>query len=177
MVHEGFIWNVARVEFESPVGEVFQRDIVRSPGAVAVVPLFVDADGAASVVLVTQYRPPFEAYLIEIPAGLRDVDGEDTADVARRELVEEAGLAAGSLELLGSIAPSAGMTDSVTTLYLATDCTSVDTDRHGPEEQFMTVRRVPLSESLAMIDRGDIVDAKTVAALLMTDRRLRNANG
>lgn len=176
-IHEGFIWNVANVQFESPTGEVFQRDIVRSPGAVAVVPLIVEEDGTASVVLVTQYRPPFETDIIEIPAGMRDIDGEDTIEVARRELIEEAGLDAGSLELIGSIAPSSGMTDSVTTLYLATDCTPVDTDRHGPEEQFMTVRRVSLAESLEMIDRGEIIDAKTVAALFMTDRRLRNADG
>lgn len=164
-------------DFESPTGEPFRRDIVRSPGAVAVVPLVVDADGNASVVLVTQYRPPFEANVIEIPAGMRDIVGEDTAEVARRELVEEAGLDAGTLDLLGSVYPSSGMTDSVTTLYLATDCTPVATDRKGPEEEFMTVLQVSLDEALAMIDRGEIVDAKTVAALLMTDRRLRSANG
>lgn len=176
-IHQGHIWRVAVVDFESPSGETFTRDIVRSPGAVAVVPLVVDAEGTASVVLVTQYRPPFEIDVIEIPAGMRDVIGEDTAEVARRELVEEAGLQAGHLELLGSVYPSAGMTDSITTLYLATECTPVATDRKGPEEEFMTVLHLPLDEALAMIDRGEIVDAKTVAALLMTDRRLRTADG
>ena len=176
-IHQGHIWRVAVVDFESPTGEPFTRDIVRSPGAVAVVPLTFDDEGIASVVLVTQYRPPFEADVIEIPAGMRDVAGEDTAEVARRELVEEAGLEAGQLELLGSVYPSSGMTDSVTTLYLATDCAPVATDRKGPEEEFMSLLHIPLDEALAMIDRGEIVDAKSVAALSMTDRRLRTADG
>jgi len=176
-IHQGHIWRVAVANFESPTGEPFRRDIVRSPGAVAVVPLVFDAAGDASVVLVTQYRPPFETDVIEIPAGMRDIEGEDTAEVARRELVEEAGLEAGTLDLLGSVYPSSGMTDSITTLYLATDCTPVATDRKGPEEQFMTIMQVPLDDALVMIDRGEIVDAKTVAALLMTDRRLRTTNG
>ena len=175
-VHQGHVWHVAVAQFESPDGTAFTRDIVRSPGAVGVVPLVVDAAGDPSVVLVRQYRPPYEAFVTEIPAGMRDVEGEDTAEVARRELIEEAGLAAGTVELLGEIYPSPGMTNSVTTIYLARDCTSVPTDRHGPEEQYMELIEVPLGEALSMIDRGDICDAKTVFGLLMTDRRLRTAD-
>ncbi len=172
-VHQGYAWNVALVEFEAPDGARFTRDIVRSPGAVGVLPLVFDAEGNPSVVLVSQYRPPYERTVLEMPAGMRDIEGEDTAEVARRELVEEAGLQAGGIELLTEILPSPGMTDSVTTLYLATDCTPVPHDRQGPEEEHMEVLHVPLDEAMAMVERGEITDAKSVVALLLTDRRLR----
>lgn len=175
-VHQGYVWHVSTAEYAAPDGSTFHRDIVRSPGAVGVLPLVFDAEGNPSVVLVTQYRPPYEDIVIEIPAGMRDIAGEDTVEVARRELVEEAGLAAGQLDLLGEIYPSPGMTDSVTTLYLATHCSPTETDRQGPEEEHMDVLHLPLAEALAMIDRGEIRDAKTVTALLLADRRLRSAD-
>ena len=81
-----------RRHFEAPDGRAFERDIVRSPGAVAVVPLLFDAEGMPSVVLVRQYRPPFDRYVLEIPAGMRDVPDEPPELTADRELVEEAGL-------------------------------------------------------------------------------------
>lgn len=173
VIHEGYVWNLAVAEFEAPDGSTFRRDIVRSPGAVGVVPLVFDAEGNASVVLVSQYRPPYERSVIEIPAGMRDIEGEDTAEVARRELIEEAGLDAEHLDLLTEILPSPGMTDSVTTLYLATGCTPVAHDRQGPEEEHMEVLHVPLDEAIAMVERGEITDAKSVVALLLTERRLR----
>lgn len=177
VVHQGYIWNVAVAEFVDPRGGVFQRDIVRSPGAVGVVPLIFDAEGNASVVLVDQYRPPYERAIIEIPAGMRDIEGEDTASVARRELIEEAGLSAGHLELLTEIYPSPGMTDSVTSIYLATDCTSVEFDRQGPEEEHMELLHLPLADAVAMVLRGEIADAKTVVGLLLADRWLVSGDG
>lgn len=176
-VHQGYVWHVATAEFEAPDGRRFARDVVRSPGAVGVVPLVFDAEGNPSVVLVAQYRPPYEESVIEIPAGMRDIEGEDVHEVARRELVEEAGLEAGSIVTLGEILPSPGMTDSVTSICLATECTPVPTDRQGPEEDFMEVLHVPLDDALAMIDDGRVRDAKTVAGLFMTERRLRRADG
>jgi ADP-ribose pyrophosphatase len=177
LVHQGYVWHVARAEFEAPDGRRFERDIVRSPGAVGVVPLIFDAEGNPSVVLVTQYRPPYEEVVIEIPAGMRDVAGEDTIEVARRELVEEAGLVADELQFLVETYPSPGMTDSLMTIYLATGCSVVPTDRQGPEEEFMEILHVPLDDALAMIDRGEIRDAKSVTGLLMTQRRLLTADG
>jgi 8-oxo-dGTP pyrophosphatase MutT (NUDIX family) len=164
VIHEGHIWNLAVAEFEAPDGSTFRRDIVRSPGAVGVVPLIFDAEGNPSVVLVSQYRPAYERSVIEIPAGMRDIEGE---------LIEEAGLDAERLDLLAEILPSPGMTDSVTTLYLATGCTPVPHDRQGPEEEHMEVLHVPLDEAVAMVERGEIADAKSVVALLLTERRLR----
>lgn len=174
LVHEGYVWNLVTAEFEAPDGARFHRDIVRSPGAVGVVPLVFDAEGLASVVLVSQYRPPYGGLVIEIPAGMRDVANEPPEETGRRELIEEAGLRAGQMSHLVDILPSPGMTDSVCMIYLATECTTVHHDRHGPEEQVMELLHVPLDDALAMIDAGEIRDAKTVAGLFATDRRLRS---
>lgn len=172
-VHQGHVWKVVVAEFEAPTGERFRRDIVRSPGAVAVVPLVFDAEGLPSVVLVRQYRPAYDRSIIEVPAGMRDVPGEDAEITGRRELAEEAGLEAGEMSHLLDLLPSAGMTDSVCSIFLATGCRPVEHQRHGPEEQEMELLHVPFDDALAMIDAGEIADAKTVAGLFATDRRLR----
>ena len=174
LAHQGYIWHVAVAEYESPDGETFTRDVVRSPGAVAAVPLRFDDDGTPRVVLVSQYRAPFDEYVIEVPAGMRDVAGEPTEVTAERELVEEVGLRAGTLEHLLDMYPSAGMTDSVLTLYLATDLRDVERDTHGPEEAHMDVLHLTLADAVDMVVRGEIHDAKTVIGLLLVERRLRS---
>ena len=68
------------------------------------------------------------------------------------------------------------MTDSVTTLYLATECTPVPHERQGPEEEHMELLHLPLADAVAMVERGDITDAKSVVALLFADRRLEAAD-
>lgn len=171
LVHQGYHWHVAIAQYESPDGEPFTRDVVRSPGAVAAVPLRIGADGVARVVLVRQYRPPFDDYVLEVPAGMRDVPGEPTEITAARELVEEVGLQPGNLEHLIDMYPSAGMTDSVLTLYLATDLIEVPRETHGPEEAHMEVLEIPLAEAVEMVVRGEIHDAKTVIGLLLVERR------
>ena len=173
LVHQGYIWHVAVAEFESPDGERFQRDIVRSPGAVAAVPLWQADDGTPMVTLVRQYRPPFDDLVVEVPAGMRDVPCEPTELTAARELVEEVGLEAGRLDHLVDMYPSAGMTDSVLTLYLATELTRVPRQTHGPEEAHMDVLEIPLADAVAMVLRGEVHDAKTVIGLLLAERRLR----
>lgn len=175
-VHQGHVWKVVVAEFEAPDGTRFSRDIVRSPGAVAVVPVVFDAEGLASVVLVQQFRPPYEREIIEIPAGMRDVPGEPPADTGRRELSEEAGLEAGEMTHLVDMFPSPGMTDSVCSIFMATGCTPTDVDRHGPEEESMELVHLPLDDALAMIDRGEIADAKTVCGLFAAARRLGSSD-
>ena len=172
LVHQGHVWHVAVAEFESPTGEHFQRDIVRSPGAVAAVPVYHDDAGVARVVMVRQYRPPFDESIIEVPAGMRDVPGEPTEVTAAREMVEEVGLEAGRLQHLVDLYSSPGMTDSVLSLYLATELTAVERSTHGPEEDHMDVLDVPLSEAVGMIVAGEIHDAKTIIGLLLAERAL-----
>src|SRR3954447_17562456 len=171
-VHRGHIWNVVVAEFESPDGVRFRRDIVRSPGAVAVVPITVDLGGTTTVTLLRQYRPPYERDLIEVPAGMRDVPGEPADETGRRELIEEVGLVAGDMTLLTSMIPSPGMTDSVCQIYLATGCTPVERSLHGPEEEHSEVMPMPLADAVAMVERGEITDAKSALGLLLAERHL-----
>jgi ADP-ribose pyrophosphatase len=172
-VHQGHIWRVVVADFEDPDGHPFQRDIVRSPGAVAAVPLLFDAEGNPSVVLVEQWRPTYGRAILEVPAGMRDVPDEPAETTARRELVEEAGLDCARLDLLTEIYPSPGMTDSTTMIYLATGCTPVARELQGPEEQHSRLVHLPLSDAVAMVVDRRIADAKSVAGLLLTDLRLR----
>ncbi len=172
-VHQGHVWRVVVADFTGPDGGRFTRDIVRSPGAVAVVPLVFDAEGNPSVVIVEQYRPPYEQRLLEIPAGMRDVPGEPPQETARRELIEEAGLSPGRLDPLSELYPSPGMTDSVTTIFLATDCTATPRALHGPEEEDSRLLHLPLEDAVAMVEDGRIRDAKTVIGILLTERRLQ----
>ena len=167
VVHRGYAIEVAVARFRAPDGHEFTRDIVHHPGAVAVLPLHDDG----TVTVVRQYRAPIGADLVEIPAGLRDVDGEDPSVTAERELAEEVGLAAGHLERLGEFHVAAGLTDEVVHLYLATGLRAVSSDTQGPEEAAMTVERYPLDEVLAMVDRGEITDAKTIISTLLVARR------
>jgi ADP-ribose pyrophosphatase len=173
----GFVYRVVTSTLESPSGARFERFIVRSPGAVSVVPIvYADADRhreVPEVVLVSQYRAAHDEMVIEIPAGVRDIDGEADEDNARRELVEEVGLRPGRLELLTSIYPSAGMTDSVNTIFLATECTPAQRSPHGPEEEHAEITRLPLAEAVEWVESGRIVDAKSVVGLLLAERRVR----
>ena len=172
LVHQGHVWHVAVARFEAPDGEPFERDIVRSPGAVAAVPLLFDAEGRASVVLVRQYRPAFAEMVLEIPAGMRDVLDEPTETTAARELVEEVGLAAARLELLNEFYPSVGMTNAVVWVYLATELTQVERETHGPEEAHSEVVHLPLDDAIALVANGTIRDGKTIIGLLLAQRRL-----
>lgn len=172
LVHQGHIWHVAVARFESPDGEAFERDVVRSPGAVAAVPLLFDAEGNPSVVLVRQYRAAFDELVLEIPAGMRDVPDEPTIVTAARELVEEVGLVAGRLVPIHAFYPSAGMTNSVLHLFLATELTAVERETHGPEEAHSEVVHLPLGEAMAMVESGEIRDAKTIIGLLLVERQL-----
>lgn len=172
-VYRGYIWEVVVGSFRDPAGETFTRDIVRSPGAVAVVPLIREPDGSHSVVLLRQYRAAFAREIVEVPAGMRDVDGEDPEQTARRELIEETGYDAGSLRLLHRFYPSTGMTDSVLHVYLATDLRHVGRQMHGPEEAHMELFTVPFADAVGMVVSGEIADAKSTIGLLLADRLVR----
>ena len=166
-IHSGRVVRLTESVFATPGGERMTRDVVHHRGAVAVVA--VDGD---EVVLVRQYRAPVEGELLEIPAGTRDVDDEDPAGTARRELAEEAGLACESLEELGTFFNSPGFCDELSHLYLATGLSPVPREPDGAEEEWMTIERVKLAEAAAMIGRGEIRDAKTIIGLLLALRRL-----
>lgn len=166
-IHAGRVVRLTESVFATPDGGTMVRDVVHHRGAVAVVA--VDGD---EVVLLRQYRTPVEGELVEIVAGTRDVGGEDPAGTARRELAEEAGLACESLEELGTFYNSPGFCDELSHVYLATGLSPVPREPDGAEEEWMTVERVGLGDVEAMIDRGEIRDAKTIIGLLLALRRL-----
>jgi 8-oxo-dGDP phosphatase len=168
-IYVGRVFTLSQEIFESPKGERFDRQIVRHNGAVAVVALHDDA----TVTLVYQYRPALGLRVFEIPAGLCDRKEEPRADAARRELQEEVGLAAATLDLLGDCTPAPGLTDERVTIYLARGLTHIGATADGPEEDDLVVHRIALDEALDMVDRGDIIDGKTVIGLLRTERFLR----
>jgi ADP-ribose pyrophosphatase len=171
-VHDGYVWSVVVATFEAPDGSTFERDVVRSPGAVAALPVRFDPEGSPIVTLVRQYRAAPDQWVVEVPAGMRDVVGEPPEETARRELVEEVGLVAGRIEPLGCILPSPGMTDAVTWLFLATELTATDRAAHGPEEHQLEVLHLPLADAVQMVLTGEITDAKTVTSLLLVERQL-----
>jgi ADP-ribose pyrophosphatase len=173
-VHRGHIWRVVVADFEAPDGSRFERDVVRSPGAVAVVPVTFDSAGRPLVTLMRQYRASFERELVEVPAGMRDVPGEPAEATGRRELAEEVGLEAGEMLLLTEMIPAPGMSDSVCAIYMATGCVPVDRAVHGPEEQHSEVLELALSEAVEMVARGAITDAKSALGLLLAERHLRH---
>ncbi len=176
-VHQGHIWQVVVAEYEAPDGSRFVRDVVRSPGAVGIVPVLFDPEGNPSVVLVRQWRPAYERELWEIPAGIRDVPGEPPEVTAGRELAEEVGYEAARVVKLAEMLPSPGLTDSVTHIYLGTELSPTERQLHGPEEEHSTMAHIPFGEAIAMVESGEIADAKTCFGLLLTERRLRAGDG
>lgn len=169
-IYVGRVFTLTQEIFKSPTGESFDRQIVRHNGAVAVVPLHEDL----TVTLIYQFRPALGLRLYELPAGLLDRKGEPKPDAARRELQEEVGLAAETLDLIGDCTPAPGLTDERVTIYLARGLTDIGATADGPEEDDLVVHRIAMNEALAMIDRGEIIDGKTVIGLLRTERFLRD---
>ena len=167
-VWRGWFIRLQRATFLDPDGVAFERDIVRHPGAVAVVAVTDDR----AVVLVRQYRPAVDRWLLEVPAGTRDVGGETPEATAGRELAEEVGYRADRLALLTRTAVTPGFCDEIAHVYLATGLHPVPTGRQGAEEVFMEVVLVPLDRFDALVDDGSIVDATTILGVGLAQRRL-----
>ena len=161
-VFEGYVLKVAVGTFVGPDGNRFERDVIRHPGAVAALPL--DGD---DVILVRQYRSAIDAHILEIPAGIRDVPEEPPAETARRELIEEIGMDPGRLEPLTAFHNAVGYCDELIHIFVATELAPVvraPTD--SPEENDMTIVRLPLSAAVSQVQAGEITDAKTIISLL-----------
>jgi ADP-ribose pyrophosphatase len=168
LVHQGWFIKVFRSGFLDPDGEAFERDVVRHPGAVAMVAV----TDAGAVVMVHQYRPAVDRWLLEIPAGTCDVTDEPPEVTARRELAEEAGYHADELTLLTRCAITPGFCDEYTRVYLATGLVPAPVDRQGTEERFMRIVEVPLDQFDALVDDGTIVDATSILGVGLACRRL-----
>lgn len=162
VVYRGRIITVRRDVVHMPGGGTSQRDVIVHPGAVGVVAL--DDDG--NVLLVNQYRHPVARRLDEVPAGLLDVDGESFLQAAQRELVEEAGLAAGTWQVLIDSLTSPGMTDEAIRLFLARDVRPVERDMQEHEEAEMTSCWLPLEEAVRRALAGELENAMACVGVL-----------
>lgn len=158
-IYNGRVINFRVDTVELPNGMTGTRELVEHPGGVGVVA--VDDEG--SLLLVEQFRKPYERMILEIPAGKME-RGENPELCGRRELEEETGCSAASFEFLGECYPSVGYTDEVIRLYLATGLTR--TGQHLDEDEFLNVVRIPLEQMYRRVMNNEIADAKTVIGVL-----------
>lgn len=164
-VYEGRVISLRRDTVAMPGGGTSVREVVAHPGAVVVVAL----DDDDRVVLLRQYRHPVGAHLWELPAGLRDADGEPPLETGKRELAEEAELAADRWSLLTTTYSSPGFCNELVLVYLAEGLRPVPRPEGfvvEHEELDMTVERVPLADAVQRIYDGDIRNASAVIGLL-----------
>jgi 8-oxo-dGTP pyrophosphatase MutT (NUDIX family) len=168
-VFEGHVFSLHRDTVAMPGGGDSVREVVRHPGAVAIVAL----DQEDRVLLLRQYRHAVGRYLWELPAGLRDADGEPPLETAKRELAEEAELAADRWSLLTTHYSSPGFSDEMVLVYLAEGLIRADRPEGfvvEHEEADMTLERVPLADAVQRVFDGDIRNASAVIGLLAADR-------
>ena len=150
-----------------PNGVTVDLEIVRHPGASAVVPL----KESGTVILIRQFRHAAGGFIYEIPAGKLS-PGEEPLACAARELEEEIGYQAGSFELLSSIFTAPGFTDEVIHVYKATGLTKGQ--QRLDRDEVLDVVEMPLKDAIAMIQTGAIRDAKTMVGLQAVYLQTRN---
>ncbi|MCX8202049.1 MAG: NUDIX hydrolase [Candidatus Caldarchaeum sp.] len=161
VIYEGVLFDLKRVVLASD-GLEMVREVVVHPGAVAIVP-FVDDD---RVVLVEQYRYAADRWLLEVPAGT--IEDESPEICAARELEEETGFRAKSLKKIAAFYLAPGYSTELLHVFIAGD---LEPSRPAPEQDERIRTHVfGFAETLEMVKNGKIVDAKTIAALLMVDK-------
>jgi ADP-ribose pyrophosphatase len=160
VLFEGPVFSVARERWP---GVDHPYDVARHVGASGVLPVTPDGD----VLLVRQLRPPIRQALLEIPAGLLDVQAEDALACAARELFEETGYRHASIEFLGGVFTSAGFSDEYVHLFWAL----TGPEPEAPPEHGIELERRPFAEMVMAAKAGRVRDAKTALALLLADAR------
>jgi ADP-ribose pyrophosphatase len=167
-VFEGKLLHVRSDTVRLPDGALATREYIVHPGAVLVVPILADG----RLVIERQFRYPLNRVFIEFPAGKRD-PGEDPRATAERELIEEAGYTATDWTHLGTVYTVVSYSTEAIDLFVAEGLTQIGAKLdHG---EFLEIGVMAMDELLALLDRGEITDVKTVAALLMLERRRQRA--
>jgi len=163
-VYTGRVINLDVDTVRFPNGSVGELEMIRHPGASAVVPFLSDSSGEdPELLLIRQYRYAAEQYLYEIPAGRLDA-GEEPAMCARRELREETGCEAARVEHLFTMYTTPGFTDEKIHVFMAAGLTRGEDAREADE--FIEVETMRLSRALSLVQRGEIQDAKTALGVL-----------
>ena len=170
LIYDGKIVHLYKDTVELPNGNEAVREVVRHVGAVGIVPI----TDKGEVVLVKQYRYPFDEVLTEIPAGKLDSKDEDVIEAAKRELREETGIEAGKLYFIGDVYPSCAILDEVIHLFLAEDLSFGECD--PDDDEFLNVVKVPLAKVLADVMQGKIRDSKTQIAILKAALLVKDTN-
>lgn len=176
-IHRGSRFDFVTLTIQRPSGRTLDRDIVRHPGAVVVVPLLNQPGKGPCVVLIRNYRIAIGESLVECCAGTieraRKPEGgfgiaEDPEHCARRELIEETGYQASVMRSLGWFYTTPGLTDEQMFAFVATGLTHVG--QKLEEDETIEVDVVPVQEALGMIGDGRIRDAKSIVALTLAER-------
>lgn len=173
-VHRGRVIDLAVDTVRFPDGSTGELELVRHSGAAAVVPVIDETDpGNPVLLMLRQFRYATGGELLEIPAGRPDSVDEPWETCARRELEEETGFRAGSLEYLSAIWTTPGFSDELIHLFLARDLTPgrISTDA---DEFIAPPIHMHLSEALDRIERGEIRDAKSICAITLLARRVQS---
>ncbi|ARD49407.1 ADP-ribose pyrophosphatase [Sporosarcina sp. P37] len=159
-IFAGKIISLQVDEVELPDGKLAKRELVKHPGAVAIIALTEDK----KIVLVEQFRKALERTMLEIPAGKIE-PGEEPELTARRELEEETGYRAKSFKYLQTFSTSPGFADEIIHLYIAENLVRIEHPAAGDEDEFIEVLEVSVKEAEELIANERIYDAKTVAAV------------
>jgi ADP-ribose pyrophosphatase len=163
---KGRAFAIRRDWMRTPDGRETKFDIIEHGGSVVLIPL--DAEG--NLLFVRQYRHAAARDLLELPAGTRD-GGEPFEDCARREIREETGMEAGQLEKIGEFYLAPGYSTEFMAVYLATDLKRNPLEPDSDE--FLSVEKIPVKKALEMAERGEVPDAKSLAALLLAEKYLK----
>jgi ADP-ribose pyrophosphatase len=166
LIHQGAKFAFERVVVSGTDGKTLSREVVRHPGAVVILPVLDSASGP-QVVFIKNWRMSVERWVLELPAGTLE-QGEDPAVCAARELEEETGYAAATITHLCRFYTSPGLSDELMWAYAARGLTGVG-QRLEVDER-VTVHPTPIDRALGMITSGELVDAKSIAALLVAQR-------
>ena len=171
-VYKGRIITVEERQNRLPDGQIAPREVILHWGAAAVLP--VDGDGM--VTLVRQYRVAANDITLEIPAGKLDSPGENMLVCARRELLEETGMAASQMRKLTVMYSSPAILSERSGLYLATGLSAAG-EQHLDGDEFLNLVRMPLEEAYRRAVAGEFPDAKTALAILMSYAILNHKTG
>ncbi|MBU5426646.1 NUDIX hydrolase [Tissierella pigra] len=157
-LYEGKILNLRVDTVEIPDKKYSKREIIEHPGGVAIVTLTDDN----SIILVKQYRKAVEKFLLEIPAGKLEVN-EEPRETAVRELKEETGLEAQKIEYITEFYTSPGFCNEKIYLFLATDL--MEGEPNPDTGEFIEIVKYSMDEVVKMVDRGEIIDSKTIIGI------------
>ena len=170
ILHQGRIFKLQRENITLGEGVVVDMDIIRHPGASAIVPMSHDD----SLMLIKQYRHAIGDFIWEIPAGTCNPH-ETPLDCAKRELIEETGFSANIWEKLGEITPVPGYSDERIYIFVSSDLTPAR--QNLDKDEMLDVHEMRLDEAVKMIHGGLIQDSKTICGLYLATHWLKRKGG